>query len=134
MMIVNAFYLWWIYKGGPAYMKKRQPYNVTSLIRIYNVCQVIICTIFVTEGLNVGLSFKYLLTCETFESLDQSAHDLIELGRWMFMLLRLAEYIETFFYVAKKKYSQITLLHVFHHIGAVFTAWYFIASKAREFP
>lgn len=133
MMIVNAFYLWWIYKGGPAYMKKRQPYNVTSLIRIYNVVQVIICTVFVTEGMRIGFTFNYFFTCESFEFLDSEGQDLVQIGLWMFVLLRLAEYIETFFYVAKKKYSQITLLHVFHHLGAVFTAWFFISSKTREF-
>lgn len=132
-MAINGLYLWWIYKGGPEYMKKRQPYNVTSLIRIYNICQVFVCTIFVTESQRIGLSFTYLLTCEPFQNFDQEAQDLIEVGKWMFVLLRLAEYIETLFYVAKKKYNQITLLHVFHHIGAVFTAWLFIASEAREY-
>lgn len=133
MMIINAFYLWWIYKGGPEYMKKRQPYNVTNLIKIYNVCQVFTCAIFVIESQRVGVTLNYLFTCESFDFLQEEDRELAVAGQWCFILLRLAEYSETFFYVLKKKYSQITLLHVFHHIGAVFTAWFFIASKAREF-
>lgn len=62
MILINCLYLWWIYKGGPEYMKKRQPYNVTSLIRIYNICQVFTCAIFVIESHRIGLTFNYLLT------------------------------------------------------------------------
>lgn len=133
MILIDALYIWWIYKGGPEYMKKRQPYNVTSLIRIYNICQVFVCSIFVIESFRIGLTFKYFLTCESFEFMNEQDMDLAIAGQWFFILLRLAEYIETLFYVAKKKYNQITLLHVFHHLGAVFTAWFFIASQAREF-
>lgn len=132
MQLINALYLWWIYIGGPNYMRKRQPYNVTSLIRIYNIVQVFVCSMFVFESQRIGLSFTYLFTCESFDWLPGEDRDYAIAGLWLFMMLRLSEYIETFFYVAKKKYNQITLLHVFHHIGAVFTAWFYLASKSRE--
>jgi hypothetical protein len=37
--------------------------------------------------------------------------------QWNFIVLRLIEYIETIFFCLRKKFDQVSVLHVYHHIS-----------------
>lgn len=44
---------------------------------------------------------------------------------WWFLVLRIYELIETVFFVFRKKWNQITFLHVFHHVSSILIFWIF---------
>lgn len=125
-------YLWFVLKFGPEFMKNRDPFNVVDLIRLYNAFQVVACTIFVVKAQQIGFSFKYLWKCEKFEFFSDITRLEVSIGYWLFLILRCIEFIETVFFVVRKKQSQATFLHIFHHIGSVLMTFLFIIMEAGE--
>ncbi|XP_070505842.1 very long chain fatty acid elongase F-like, partial [Chironomus tepperi] len=43
-----------------------------------------------------------------------------------FIILRLSELLETVFFVLRKKFKQVSMLHVYHHISTVVLLWIFL--------
>lgn len=132
LLIIFGIYLWLVLSFGPKFMAKREPYNVTEWIRSYNCFQVVICTYFIAGGIYCGLSPKYFFKCEHFGFMKDDAKFKIFVGSWLFLGLRIFEFIETIFFVLRKKTNQASFLHIFHHIGSVFMTWLFIAMHAGK--
>jgi len=124
-------YLWFVLSFGPEFMKNRDPYNVTDLIRLYNAFQVVACTIFVVKAWQIGFTIKYLWKCERFEFFNDLTRLEVSIGYWLFLILRCIEFIETVFFVVRKKQTQATFLHIFHHIGSVLMTFLFIIMEAE---
>lgn len=132
LLVTFAVYLWLVFMAGPKFMKPREAYNLKNIIRFYNVFQVVVCSLYVIKGIEFGFSFKYLWKCERFESFDDDKKLTLRVSFWLFLGLRILEFIETIFFVLRKKYNQASFLHVFHHIGSVLMTWLFIVSHAGE--
>jgi hypothetical protein len=118
-------YLWMIFKVLPEFMASRKPYNLSSIIRVYNVFQVIACMYFVAKFHEHGFSFKDTWKCEhprDDEVLNGKLIGLLE-DHWLFIFLRLIEFIETAFFLLRKKTSQVSALHIYHHISTVALLW-----------
>lgn len=125
-------YLWFVIIAGPKLMEKREPYNVKPLLRVYNISQVVVCTIIVTRTYQLGFTFEYVFKCERFEFLGDLEKSEIKLGGWLFLMLRTLEFVETVFFVLRKKEKQASFLHIFHHIGSVLMTWLFLVCHAGE--
>lgn len=63
-------------------------------------------------------------TCKTveFQSEEPKAMKILNI-MYITFLLKLVELIETVFFVMRKKYIQISKLHVYHHASTVTLAW-----------
>ncbi|KAL1431281.1 hypothetical protein MTO96_014306 [Rhipicephalus appendiculatus] len=46
---------------------------------------------------------------------------------WWYLMVRIADFLDTIFFVLRKKDSHISFLHVVHHILVVFNGWYGLA-------
>lgn len=46
-------------------------------------------------------------------------------GNMAVLFLRTSEYLETVWFILRKKQGQVTVLHVFHHIAVTFLLWIF---------
>lgn len=132
LTLLTAVYLVFVLYSGPKYMKKREPYRIKQWIRIYNCYQIAICTYFVVMGLSLGFYPKFLFRCETFDFMNEDTKLKVLIGTWMFLGLRELEYLETVFFILRKKHNQASFLHIFHHIGSSFTTWTFIAMHAGK--
>lgn len=130
LMFIFGGYLWIVLVVGPNWMKNREPYNVVDLIRLYNVFQVIACTFCVVRSHQLGFTFAFLWKCEKFENFSDLVKLEVKIGYWLFLILRIVEFVETFFFVLRKKQNQASFLHIFHHIGSVLMTWLFIVSEA----
>ena len=132
LLFIFGIYLWLVIVVLPKFMKFREPFNVTALIRIYDIFQIIVCSIYVTRAYRLGFTPKYLWSCEKFETIDYYGRIEVKVGYWLFLLLRIAEFLETIFFVLRKKQKQASFLHIFHHIGSVSMTWLFIVSDAGK--
>ena len=101
---------------GPAIMKHREPYNLRGTMFLYNCimsCFNIYAVIKVAALSDYGrilLNFEY----PKRDDMSPEAVHLIHLG-YMYWLTKLCDCFDTLFFVLRKKYEQITLLHVYHH-------------------
>ncbi|XP_049299790.1 elongation of very long chain fatty acids protein 1-like [Anopheles funestus] len=123
--IVIAIYLYFIYKYGPSYMEYRKPYNLRWIIAGYNIFQVAACGYLVFNYIKVGFEFKFIGRCTPKLPVTEYEHglDAVYYG-WLAMCLRMIEFIETVFFVLRKKQNQVSTLHVYHHISTFLIVWW----------
>lgn len=130
LIAISAIYLLFVLKLGPKFMQNRKPFNLTNTTRIYNVLQVVLCFWFVIKAHRYGYSMSFTLQCVVGKvtGYEKQAYEVA----WYFLLLRLAEYVETVFFVLRKKQSQVSFLHVYHHISVVALCWIFLKYNAGK--
>uniref|UniRef100_T1HF48 Elongation of very long chain fatty acids protein n=1 Tax=Rhodnius prolixus TaxID=13249 RepID=T1HF48_RHOPR len=76
---------------GPKFMKFKKPYELTNLIRIYNLFQIVSCAILVFKLVQIDRSTIELgFTCKQVQLNNQVAYYF-----WWTMCLKLTEFLET---------------------------------------
>lgn len=118
-------YLWLIYKVLPAFMKSRKAYELTTIIRVYNALQVMICAYFVIRHQMIGVGLLSACTCMQPKDNEKISSENMEILKlhYFFIFLRFFEFIETIFFILRKKSNQVSALHVYHHIAVVALLW-----------
>ncbi|KAG9508963.1 Elongation of very long chain fatty acids protein, partial [Fragariocoptes setiger] len=124
---MTCVYIWFVKFVGPAIMRDRKPYELRTVIRIYNL------------AMAVWNAFGFFTACqlvnyglETFGCLpvDPNQRDPKTLSQlyygWMFLTSRLIEFADTVFFVLRKKDRQISAFHVFHHSSVPTVVWSFM--------
>ncbi|XP_075680938.1 very long chain fatty acid elongase 1-like isoform X3 [Dermatophagoides pteronyssinus] len=102
---------------GPKFMKKRPAFNLKPVIIIYNIILIQINVYFFYQYSIVN-RFGIDLNIHRFEriSSEQSSSSSCSLNLfYMFMLSKYLDMIETIIFLLRKKFQQITTLHVYHH-------------------
>lgn len=120
LLSIFVIYLWLVMKAGPDFMKNRKPYKLFLPIRLYNIFQVVACTYFISQS-TPEYSLRY-----TWQCLHVTMSDQMTIISWFYLLLRLAEFVETIFFVLRKKQNQVSTLHVYHHISTAAILWMFL--------
>jgi len=114
--LVSA-YVFLVTVVGPRFMKDREPYNPKLLMQAYNLFQVVFCSYFVIEGGRRAWFSHYSWVCQPVEtdSDPNSSGMFVAYATWMYFLNKYSDFADTFFFIAKKKFNQVTVLHVYHH-------------------
>jgi len=120
---VIILYLLAIYHVLPNYMQNRKPYNLRWILMIYNVIQIISCIWLIYGIATSGWTTHLTLGCEPVDYSDNPMSVRMLNYVWWTMMLKMLEMIETCFFVLRKKFNQITKLHVYHHSSTFFLAW-----------
>jgi phosphatidylglycerophosphate synthase len=110
---------------GPNYMKNKKPYQIEGLIIAYNILMVVLSAFFFFYGGSITYlpGGKYSFICEPVDySQKPEATKILQLG-WWFLILKIAEFLDTVFFVARKKFTHISVLHVVHHSLVVWGVW-----------
>ncbi|CAH1380548.1 unnamed protein product [Tenebrio molitor] len=128
LISVIAFYLFFIYKLGPNFMKERKTFDLKKILIGYNILQ-----IFVNLGIFI-MAGTYLrnqnFLCIPSDKSESPEATLAVRVHYSYLLLKYFDLVETVFYVLRKKERQISFLHVYHHIGILVAAWI----SAKYFP
>ncbi|CAG9855867.1 unnamed protein product [Phyllotreta striolata] len=104
----------------PAYMKDRKPFQGRKMIIIYNTVQVWL-NIWIFFGLlpNVSDSFR----CYP-DGVKHPPKNNIKAFSYYFHLTKYLDFLDTIIFIVRKKYSQVTLLHLYHHSTMPLTTWF----------
>uniref|UniRef100_A0A1B6KUK3 Elongation of very long chain fatty acids protein n=1 Tax=Graphocephala atropunctata TaxID=36148 RepID=A0A1B6KUK3_9HEMI len=120
-------YLFFVLKLGPDFMKHRRPYELKTVMRIYNIIQVLyngylIHAVFEHPS---GIPSVIANTCvlKDDEKYDELKHAFL-FYTWHFLVLKIVDLMDTVFMVFRKKDSHITFLHLYHHVAMVFFTWF----------
>jgi elongation of very long chain fatty acids protein 7 len=106
---------------APKLMNNRKAYALTNIMRLYNVAQVISCAAIVMQFFQAGWTYVGALSCES--TLEIKNYKRILEIWWFCIFIRCAEFLETIFFILRKKSGQVTFLHVYHHISSLFIVW-----------
>ncbi|KAG4079957.1 hypothetical protein HA402_006269 [Bradysia odoriphaga] len=120
---ILTVYLYFILKWGPNYMRDRKPFNLDTLMIVYNIIQIIACCLLLKQAWTHAYAKGYSLFCEP---VDFSMNpDSIEVARGChaYFLLKIADLLDTVFFVLRKKDNQVSFLHMYHHTGMVALTW-----------
>ncbi|KAH9363809.1 hypothetical protein HPB48_016642 [Haemaphysalis longicornis] len=131
VLLIIAGYNYFSLRLGPELMKNRRPLSIRPVVLAYNALNVFLSVYFFATMLQLtylrgtvagsnGLP-PYSLFCE---GTDNSSNGIPFLNHlWLYMLTKIAEMMDTVFFVLLKKNSHISFLHVFHHSIAFSTVW-----------
>lgn len=110
-------------------MKNRKPYDLALFTRMYNLYQMLACSFFVFIGYKYGFRITNAWKCTDDPKFDGFVTEKdMEMYNycWYFILLRLSEFLETVFFILRKKENQVSALHLYHHISTVAILWIFL--------
>ncbi|XP_047344682.1 elongation of very long chain fatty acids protein AAEL008004-like [Vespa velutina] len=120
---IIGVYLQFIYVSGPAFMKKRKPFELNKILQLYNVIQIILNGYIFVMGISIGLIRKSKFICLPIDySNDQQALQVAFLV-WLYYIIKIFDLLNTIFFVLRKKQNQVTFLHTYHHTGMVIITW-----------
>ncbi|XP_072940549.1 very long chain fatty acid elongase 7-like [Epargyreus clarus] len=109
--------------AGPLWMANRKPFKIKNILVAYNAFQVLLSLYMFYEHLMSGWWGDYSLSCQPVDYTDsEKARRMLHLC-WVYYFSKLSEFADTIFFVLRKKKSQITWLHLYHHSLTPFEAW-----------
>ncbi|XP_050520234.1 elongation of very long chain fatty acids protein AAEL008004-like [Daktulosphaira vitifoliae] len=127
VLSIITVYLLFILKIGPILMKNRKPFNLKYILLLYNIFQVIyngylVLLYFITPG---AITYHYNHLCHPLpRHMNQFLLHELDKAFWYFFLSKLIDLSDTIFFVLRKKQSQVTFLHIYHHVNMVITCWF----------
>lgn len=113
--VIVSFYLLFVLHVGPRFMATRPPYSLKSLLIIYNGCMVIYNFLLWYHAGKFGWFNKYSYRCQPLDTTYSPSGIGMAYTAYFFMLSKYIELLDTIFFILRKKMSQVTLLHVWHH-------------------
>lgn len=120
---VTALYFAFIWLGS-ACMRNRQPLGLRASMVVYNFL-VTLLSVYMFVQLCVGAwQGNYSLKCQN----TRSSGDVdVKVARvlWWYYFSKSIELMDTVFFVLRKKISQVSVLHVYHH-ATMLNIWWFV--------
>lgn len=131
LTLVGA-YLTFVLKIGPAFMANRKPFNLQKLMVAYNAFQVIFSTWLCYTSLQESSIVSHLMEkkCEVHRDRKQAL--LLYSGAWFYFFSKIIDFLDTIFFVLRKKQNQVTFLHVYHHTVTALFSWGYLKYAPGE--
>lgn len=126
VLTLTGLYLYFVKVWGPRYMKNREPYNLRTVMIVHNTFLVLlngIGLIIALAGTNFG---AITLECKQFNPDSKNSTDqiLLYLG-YTYYISKYIDFLDTIYFVLRKKDTHVTGLHVFHHTMMPFWCYIF---------
>ncbi|KAL1450894.1 hypothetical protein WDU94_003205 [Cyamophila willieti] len=113
---------------GPRMMENRKPYNIKHIILVYNLIQTVYNAYMVSFIFRPGAMHSVMnnLCDRVLKGPDAPYWMTFCTCTYLYYISKLIDLLDTIFFVLRKKQSQVTFLHVYHHSMMVFTTWVFL--------
>ncbi|KAG5673961.1 hypothetical protein PVAND_003957 [Polypedilum vanderplanki] len=110
---------------GPRLMENRKPFQLKNTLVIYNLMQVIFSTwLFYEIGISGWLTGHYNFRCQPVDYSNHPSTLRMCHACWWYYFSKFTEFFDTFFFVLRKKTSQVSTLHVIHHGVMPMSVWF----------
>ncbi|XP_029308631.1 elongation of very long chain fatty acids protein 1a [Cottoperca gobio] len=124
MNVILLAYVFFSMYVGPRLMANRKPLRLNTAMIVYNLSMILLNAFIVYEFMMSGWGTTYTWKCDLADtSTTPQAFRMIRVC-WLFYISKYLELLDTVFFVLRKKQSQITFLHVFHHSFMPWTWWW----------
>ncbi|MGH0161028.1 UNVERIFIED_CONTAM: hypothetical protein FKN15_040361 [Acipenser sinensis] len=124
MTSILVGYVIFVLKVGPRFMANRKPYDLKGVMVAYNFFLVAFSIFIVYEFLMSGWATDYTWKCDPVDFSNSPQGLRMVRVAWFFLFSKFIELLDTVFFVLRKKNSQVTFLHVFHHSVMPWTWWW----------
>ncbi|XP_034827564.1 very long chain fatty acid elongase AAEL008004-like [Maniola hyperantus] len=114
MFLYHQFVRYW----GPAFMANRPAYKLKNVIILYNIVQIFLSGLLAVQCLRwLYLPGYYSLWCQKINYEDTEVERMVIDYVWLYYFIKIVDLLDTVFFVLRKKFSQVSFLHVYHHLG-----------------
>ncbi|XP_034188116.2 very long chain fatty acid elongase 1-like [Osmia lignaria lignaria] len=117
------FYLYFVLKCGPKFMKDRTPYDLKTFIMWYNIFQITSNAIIVQQFISAGWFTEMTVFCEPADYSNSPKSMKVVHTLWLGLLTKIVDLLETGVFVLRKKDRQVSLLHLYHHVSTALICW-----------
>lgn len=114
-------------------MRNRPAYNLKTLLAIYNLAQVVACFTLIVSILYTDLATIRFWQCQSVDYRTNDKSIRVLTLTYCTFLLKLVELVETVFFVLRKKQSQVSKLHVYHHVSTAILGWLMVKYIGGEY-
>uniref|UniRef100_A0A673U7M4 Elongation of very long chain fatty acids protein 2 n=1 Tax=Suricata suricatta TaxID=37032 RepID=A0A673U7M4_SURSU len=119
--VLTVLYLLSIWLGNK-YMKNRHALSLRGTLTLYNFGITLLSVYMLAELILSSWEGGYNLQCQDLTSAGEADVRVAKV-LWWYYFSKLIEFLDTIFFVLRKKTSQITFLHVYHH-ASMFNIWW----------
>lgn len=135
ILIIIGMYIAFVKVIGPKFMMDRKPLSLRPLMLFFNSFMLAVNAVGFLIGLIASDFGSRLWSCRKHSYNDANSEFkenlLIYLG-YLYMCARILDMSDTVFFVMRKKYNNVSCLHVFHHSLVPLIA--FIGLKLHPYP
>ncbi|KAM7348129.1 very long chain fatty acid elongase F-like [Cochliomyia hominivorax] len=126
IILIITLYILLVLKIGPQFMDNRKPFNLKSVIQFYNIFQFFM-NLYIFYGLTRYhfYSANYNWKCMRYDPTDVSPISMRKFV-YLYFINKILDWLETIFFCLRKKFKQISFLHVYHHTIMVWAAFIYI--------
>ncbi|XP_078481362.1 very long chain fatty acid elongase 4-like [Ciona intestinalis] len=120
-----AVLVWYIIFSinGRSMMKDRSPFQLKGVLIIYNFSLVILSAYMSYEFFMTSYLSGYSLFCQPVDySYDELPMRIARVSWWYF-ISKYIEILDTVFFILRKKFNQVSFLHVYHHSTMLVNWW-----------
>nr|XP_046188849.1 elongation of very long chain fatty acids protein 4-like [Oncorhynchus gorbuscha] len=121
-LTISSSYLLFLWLG-PKYMEKREPFQLKKTLLFYNFSMVIFNFFICKELFLAARAAGYSYICQSVDYSDDPNEVRIAAALWWYFVSKGVEYLDTVFFILRKKFNQVSFLHVYHHCS-MFTLWW----------
>ncbi|KAK7089276.1 hypothetical protein V1264_024822 [Littorina saxatilis] len=123
--------------AGPSIMRDRKPLNLKWILIPYNFALVALSAYMFYEFVVTSVLSNYSYRCQPVDYSNSPLALRMANVCWWFFFSKVIELMDTIFFVCRKKWDQITFLHVYHHCSMIVNWWLgvkYIAGGQSFFP
>ncbi|KAJ8413988.1 hypothetical protein AAFF_G00065860 [Aldrovandia affinis] len=128
--LIILAYILFVNSLGPRLMEKRKPFDLKPVLIVYNfgvvALSIYMCYEFIMSGWGTGYSFR----CDLVDYSSSPQGLRMASTCWLYYFSKFIEMLDTVFFILRKKNSQVTFLHVYHHAIMPFTWWFGVKFSA----
>nr|APH81341.1 elongase2 [Paracyclopina nana] len=102
---------------GPTLMKDRPAFELKRTIQAYNIFQVVISAYIMFEACAAGWFSSYNWICQDVDRNPDPNSEGMRMARasYLYFLTKFVEFADTFFFIARKKFTHVSKLQLLHH-------------------
>jgi len=123
-VIICALYVYVVKVAGPRYMQNREPYQIRGLMLAYNLFQTVFSAWMFLEGWGFYMTGEYNWVCQPVDyGTSPLAKRALNLA-WWYYFSKFIDLADSMFFVARKKFTHLSPLHVIHHGTLPLLCWW----------
>ena len=129
-IIITIGYLLSLYYGKRWMSNRSKPFNLRVSVAVYNFLAVLINGYVALLAIRTISLKSYRIYCQGVMHDKEDIY--LAKAIWLYYISKGLEFWDTWFFILNKKFSHITVLHVYHH-ATMFPMWYLSASVFLKF-
>uniref|UniRef100_T1ILK2 Elongation of very long chain fatty acids protein n=1 Tax=Strigamia maritima TaxID=126957 RepID=T1ILK2_STRMM len=109
---------------GPKLMQNRKPFEIRKAIVLFNVIMVFINLYMHWQMWTLAWAFDYSWLCQPLDRSSDPRSLKIASISYLYYICKYVDWIDTLFFILRKKFSHVSALHIYHHTFMPSCAWF----------